>query len=70
MCGYATYQDPRLAPPEEHEPTPIEWMEGCAHSAACERLWRRLVDARDYMGWADDMARSLGCGEGCEAMEA
>ena len=60
---------PRYADPEpEPERTPFEWMDLCAHCGACERLYATFVDNREHIGWREDMARILGCGE-CDQFE-
>lgn len=58
--------------PLEQDPTPAEWMERCCHADACRMQLERLEGpvARDEgFGWVDDLARLLGCGEGCECAE-
>lgn len=62
--GYTDYLDPRLDPPEERDPTPAEYFEGCVHCAACQRVFELLegpVD-KDHFGWADELAARLDCG--------
>lgn len=63
--GYTDYLDPRLAPPEERDPTPAEYFEGCVHSAACHRVLELFEGAvnTDRVGWLDDLAARLSCGE-------
>lgn len=60
---------PRYAEPDpESERTPFEWMDLCAHCGACERLYVTFVDNREHVGWREDMARILDCGE-CDQWE-
>lgn len=65
--GYTDYLDPRLAPPEEREPTEVELMRSCRHSAACLYVAGRLM-LGDYTGALDDdkaktIARWIGCND-------
>ena len=46
--GYTDYLDPRLAQPEERDPTPAEYFEGAVNT--------------DRVGWLDDLAARLDCG--------
>ena len=55
--GYTDYLDPRLAPPEERDPTPVEYFEGCVHAAACQRVLELLGEP------VDNLAARLSCGE-------
>lgn len=61
----------QLEPPPEQDPTPADWMDGCPHAAACRMQWERLEGPFecDGLGWMDDLARLLGCGEDCECAE-
>lgn len=68
MCGYQTYQDPRLQPTEEPDTDAVECLQRCAHGGACERIYRRCIDARRKFGWLEDMARFLAC-DRCDAYE-
>lgn len=67
-AGYATPQDPRLQPPAEPPEKPVDVMDGCAHAAACQRVWTEHVDAREFAGWEEEMARLLCC-DTCELWE-
>lgn len=63
--GYTDYLDPRLAPPEEREPTPGDCYEGCVHGEACRRvleLFEGPVNTERF-AWMDDLAARLSCGE-------
>lgn len=55
----------QLEPPPETEKTDLDWMDECDHCRACQRVWLRHVDARELMGWEDEMARALCCSD-CE----
>lgn len=70
-AGYSSYQDPRLQPPDEPDPTPAECWEWCIHGEVCrmhlERLYGRDVD-EDRRGWKDYIADELGCSD-CEYWE-
>ena len=66
--GYATYQDQRLQPVDIPENNDLECFEVCTHARACERLYKRCVDARQHFGWLDDMVRYLAC-EVCDEFE-
>jgi len=61
----------QLEPPPETDPTPADWMDGCPHAAACRMQLERLEGPFecDGLGWMDDLARLLGCGEDCECAE-
>lgn len=60
---------PRYAEPDpEPERTPYEWMDLCKHCGACERIYAAFIDSREYVGWREDMARILDCGE-CDQFE-
>lgn len=44
MCGYMTYQDPRLQPDFEPEPDEgVDAYERCIHSSVC-RYWCKVDD--------------------------
>ena len=58
MCGFKTYQDPRLTPPEEPEETPREVMVSCAHASACVRACDVALS-----GNADEPELLLGCAD-------
>lgn len=45
-----------------------EWMEGCTHRDACQRIYQTFVDPTEHFGWMDDMARILRCHD-CECWE-
>lgn len=62
--GYETYLDPRLAPPDEREPTPGECFDICAHSGACRRVLELFEGPvnEDRFGWEDELAARLDCG--------
>ena len=66
--GYATYLDPRLQPAEEPESNDMDCFGRCSHAEACERLYKRCIDAREHYGWLEDMARFLAC-EWCDEYE-
>ena len=61
----------QLEPPPDADPTPADWMDGCPHAAACRMQLERLEGPFecDGLGWMDDLARLLGCGEDCECAE-
>ncbi len=64
--GYTDYLDPRLASPEERDPMPAEYFEGCVHGRACRRileLFEGSVINEGRFGWLNDLAERLGCGE-------
>ena len=66
MCGYVSYQDPRLTPPEDDDDmTPTECWVRCVHGDACRNVLSR-VNGRYYSG--DDAATIMGCAE-CEMWE-
>ena len=67
---YESYDAWKLAsPPDPPEETPLEAMDRCVHRDACQMVWERFVDASEYFGKDDEMARALGCGEGCGCWE-
>ena len=59
----------RTDPPPEPEKTALDWMDECAHCRACQRLYLRHIDARELVGWEDEMAAILGC-QDCEEWES
>lgn len=63
----ATTSD-RPFPPPEPERTALDWMDECAHCRACQRIYLRHIDARELVGWEDDMAALYGC-QDCEEFE-
>lgn len=65
MALYPTSFSDRTEPLDEPERTAVEWMEGCAHCGACERLYQTFIDSREHIGWREDMARILKCDD-CE----
>lgn len=68
MCGYTSYQDPRLQP-EEPEETAADCYEDCVHASACRRqlvLRGMWCDAdEDAAYWVDRIAELMGCKD-CE----
>lgn len=74
MCGYASYQDSRLIPPDINdpdEPIDVRCYEDCTHGEACRALIARLrgfdVDENEFF-WVDKLTDYLGC-EDCELWE-
>ena len=67
MCGYVSYQDPRLQPFEsDDEPEEQLDYENCAHGEACRALLARLrgYDAdENAFFWVDRLIADLGCKE-------
>jgi hypothetical protein len=55
MCGYTSYNDSRLQPPEDDEMTPAECYMTCAHAKACKRIFERET------GELYDAALELAC---------
>ena len=68
MALYPNTVSDRTEPPGEPERTPFEWMEGCAHRDACQRIYELFIDPTAHFGWMDDMARILRCHD-CECWE-
>ena len=66
-CGYTSYQDPRLQPPEEPEETAADFYESCVHAGACHRqlVKNGMWADDDGFGWVDRLAGTLGCKD-CE----
>lgn len=67
MCGYTSYRDPRLTPPDDgdDEMTPAECWERCIHGDACRTVLCRVKD-RYYSG--TEAATVMECAE-CEMWE-
>lgn len=63
----ATITD-RPFPLPEPEKTATDWMGECAHHAACERIYLSCIDARELVGWEDDMATLFHCND-CECFD-
>ena len=66
MCGYVSYQDPRLQPPEDDEMSPVECCQKCIHGTACVALLVRL-NGGDMIG-LNRAVRTMGCAE-CDQWE-
>ena len=66
MCGYVSYSDPRLQPPEDEEMTPAECWERCIHGTACVALLLRLNGGG--MMSTEKAVETMGCAE-CEMWE-
>ena len=52
-------------PMDQPEPTACYWMDRCKHCAACQRAYLTMGGDGEGSGWAEEMARRLGCDE-CE----
>ena len=59
----------RTDPPPEPEKTALDWMYECTHHCACARIYLRHIDARELVGWEDEMAALYGC-QDCEEWES
>ena len=66
MCGYVSYNDPRLQPPEDDEMTPAECWEHCIHGTACVGLLVRLSEVKTIS--IDRAAETMGCAD-CDEWE-
>ena len=73
MCGFTSYQDPRLQPPESGDEPAVDvrYPSDCAHGEACRALLARLrgydVDENVFF-WEDKLSDDLGC-DHCEMWE-
>lgn len=63
----ATTSD-RTEPPDVPEKAATDWMDECIHCAACQRVYLRHIDARELVGWEDEMAALFRCDD-CECFE-
>lgn len=72
MALYPDALSAATEPPCDPPILPADVMEECPHRFACrmqlERFGGDVVDEGRF-GWMDDLARLLGCGEGCECVE-